>query len=451
MRVHFISIGGAAMHNMALALHQKGYHVTGSDDQIFEPSKSRLAKAGLLPEKEGWDESRITEDLDAVLLGMHAREDNPELKRAQALGLPIYSYPEYIYKQSQNKRRIVIGGSHGKTTITSMVMYVLKAAGVNFDYMVGAQIEGFNTMVKLTEDAPIIVLEGDEYLSSPIDKRPKFHWYKPEIALLSGIAWDHINVFPTWENYVEQFKIFIDSIEEGGHLIYFKGDETLKQLANQNERVNHHPYTTPSYTVKNEQTFLQKPDEEIPLQLFGAHNLQNMMGAEIICKLIGLSENQFYEHIRSFTGASKRLEKIHETETSVAYKDFAHSPSKLKATVKAVKNQYQEKELIAVVELHTFSSLNKKFIGEYKHTMQAADRAYVYYNPETVKRKKLDPISKEELFAAFDQEGLTVSTNSKALFEHLSTLNYSEKVLLLMTSGNFDGFDLNNKAMELLS
>lgn len=451
MRVHFIAIGGSAMHNLAIALHKKGFNVTGSDDEIFEPSKGRISKHGLLPDKFGWDESRITTDLDAVILGMHASIDNPELLKAQELGVKVYSYPEYIYEQSKDKKRVVIGGSHGKTSITSMVLHVLGNCNKDFDYMVGAQLEGFDTMVKLT-DAKLIILEGDEYLSSPIDRRPKFHLYHPDIALISGIAWDHINVFPTFENYVAQFSEFIKMIEKDGKLIYCKADPEVNMLAftTSNPEIDRIGYQTPENVINNGVTSILVEGNEIPLEIFGDHNLQNLNGARLICNELKINDNQFYEAIQDFKGASKRLELITKNDNTAIYKDFAHSPSKLKATTQAVKKQYPERKLIACMELHTFSSLNKAFLQEYKDSMSAADEAYVYYSNHTIEHKKLTAITPEEVKAAFGSENVTIYNDSDELFKMLQTKDWSNKVLLLMSSGNFDGKDLNKFGVRLI-
>ncbi len=444
MRVHFIAIGGSAMHNLAIALHKKGFEVTGSDDEIFEPSKSRIAKYGLLPAKFGWDESRITGEIDAIILGMHARIDNPELIKAQEIGVKVYSYPEYIYEQSKDKIRVVIGGSHGKTSITSMVLHVLDKCNKKFDYMVGAQLEGFETMVQLT-DAKIIILEGDEYLSSPIDRRPKFHLYHPNIALISGIAWDHINVFPTFENYVEQFSTFISLIEKDGVLIYCKADDEVNKIAltTPNADIDRVGYQTPENKIENGVTSVLVEGNEVPLQIFGDHNLQNMNGARLICNELKISDEQFYEAIQDFKGAAKRLELITKNDTTAIYKDFAHSPSKLKATTQAVKKQYPNRELIACMELHTFSSLNKTFLKEYKNSMSTADEAYVYYSNHTLEHKKLEAITPEEVKAAFGSENVTIYNDSDGLFNMLKDKDWNNKVLLLMSSGNFDGVNLN--------
>ncbi|MBL4662115.1 MAG: peptidoglycan synthetase, partial [Flavobacteriaceae bacterium] len=358
MRIHFIAIGGSAMHNLALALHHKGYTVSGSDDEIFNPSKSRLEAKGLLPKEYGWFPEKINDTLDAIILGMHAKADNPELLKAKELDLTIYSYPEFLYEQSKNKTRVVIGGSHGKTTITSMILHVMHYHERDVDYMVGAQLEGFDTMVHLTEDNDFIVLEGDEYLSSPIDRRPKFHLYQPNIALLSGIAWDHINVFPTFENYVEQFEIFLSQITNGGAIIYNEEDPEVKKVVETSTSlIKKYPYRTPAYIVEDGETLLTTPEGPMPIEVFGKHNLNNLEGARWICQLMGVDEAGFYEAIATFKGASKRLEKIAENSSTVAYKDYAHSPSKVKATSEAVKAQYPEKRLLAWLELHTYSSL----------------------------------------------------------------------------------------------
>lgn len=451
MRVHFIAIGGSAMHNLAITLHKKGFKVTGSDDEIFEPSKGRIAKHGLLPKEFGWFPEKITNDLDAVILGMHAREDNPELKKAQELGVKVYSYPEYIYEQSKDKTRVVIGGSHGKTSITSMILHVLGKLNMRFDYMVGAQLEGFDTMVQIT-DAPVIILEGDEYLSSPIDRRPKFHLYHPNIALISGIAWDHINVFPTFENYVEQFETYIKLIEKDGVLVYCKADSEVNKIAltTANSGIDRIGYQTPENVIENGITSIVLHGNKIPLQVFGDHNMQNMEGARLVCNQLKIGDEQFYEAIQDFKGASKRLELVARNDKTAVYKDFAHSPSKLKATTSAVKQQYAERKVIACMELHTFSSLNKEFLGEYDGSMTTADEAYVYYNEHTIAHKKLDPISPEEVKQAFNSENVTVYNDSKALFEMLEAKEWGNKVLLLMSSGNFDGINLNKFGKEVI-
>ena len=442
MRTHFIAIGGAAMHNLALALHNKGYQVTGSDDAIFEPSKSRLDKKGLLPNEMGWFPEKITSDIEAVILGMHAKEDNPELLKAQELGLKIYSYPEFLYEQSKNKTRVVIGGSHGKTTITSMILHVMHFHNIEVDYMVGAQLEGFDTMVHLTHENDFIVLEGDEYLSSPIDRRPKFHLYQPNIALISGIAWDHINVFPTFENYVNQFEIFVNQITSGGILVYNEEDEAVKKVADDTQNtIRRIPYQTPSYTVENGTTLLDTPEGPMPIEVFGAHNLNNLAGAKWICQNMGVDEADFYEAIATFKGASKRLEKIAEGKEKVAYKDFAHSPSKVSATTKAVKNQYPDRKLIACLELHTYSSLNAEFLKEYQGALDAADVAVVFYSPDAVKIKQLEEVTYDQIAQSFQREDLIIYTNPKEFKEFLFTQNFDNSALLLMSSGNYGGLD----------
>lgn len=453
MKVHFIAIGGSAMHNLALAMHKKGYLVSGSDDEIAEPSLSRLKQAGILPQAIGWFPEKINSAIDAVILGMHAREDNPELKKAKELGIKIFSYPEYIYEQTKNKTRVVIGGSHGKTTITAMILHVLHHNQVACDYMVGAQLKGFDTMVKLSEEAKIAIIEGDEYLSSPIDRRPKFHLYHPDIALLSGIAWDHINVFPTFEIYLEQFKIFTDLISPNGALVYADDDKEVHQLSKRvRSDIKKLPYTVPPHINENGLTYLIVGHNKIKLKVFGNHNLMNLNGARLVCNELGLSDAQFYDAIQTFEGAAKRLELVYETKNSVFYKDFAHSPSKLKATTAAVKQQFPERKLIACMELHTFSSLNETFLLEYKDAMATADEAIVYFNPHTIAHKKLKEISEQQIIEAFGAgKNLTVYTDVNQLQKHLMEINTQTSNLLMMSSGTFDGMDFKALAEKIYS
>ena len=442
MKIHFIAIGGSAMHNLAIALHNKGYQVTGSDDTIHDPSRSRLERKGLLPEAFGWFPEKITSDLDVIILGMHAKKDNPELLKAQDMGLRIYSYPEFLYEQSKDKTRVVIGGSHGKTTITSMILHVLAYHDREVDYMVGAQLEGFETMVHLTTENEFMVLEGDEYLSSPIDRRPKFHLYKPNIALLSGIAWDHINVFPTFEGYVEQFRIFTDSLTNGGIMVYNEEDTIVKEVVESSTHpIKKYPYSTPTYEIEDGITAIDTPDGMMPLEIFGDHNLQNLAGAKWICQHMGIDEEDFYEAIASFTGASKRLEKIAENSQTVIFKDFAHSPSKVKATTEAVKKQYAQRDVIACLELHTYSSLNAAFLAEYNGALDKADKAVVFYSPHAVKIKQLDSVSEEQISNAFQRDDLIIFTNPSEFKEFLFSQNLHQSAVVLMSSGNYGGLD----------
>jgi len=438
MKIHLIAIGGSAMHNIALALHHKGFDVTGSDDAIFSPSKERLEKYNLLPKEIGWFPSKINSNLDAVILGMHAKEDNPEIAKAKQLNIPIFSYPEYIYKQSINKTRIVIGGSHGKTSISAMIIHVMKNLDINCDYMIGAQLEGFDTMVKLSHDSDIIILEGDEYLSSAIDKRPKFHLYHPHIAVLSGIAWDHINVFPTFDTYIDQFRIFKNMVRNT--LIYYSEDTELNKLVKEHSRCKLIPYSTPNYTIDNGITTLKGAK----LLIFGKHNLQNLNAARLVCREIGISDKKFYNEIASFKGASKRLELIQRNDHSVIYKDFAHSPSKLKATSSAMKNQFPNRKLVACMELHTFSSLNKRFLQQYRRSMNEPDTAIIYFNPQAIAHKKLKAITKEQVYKAFDRHDLIVFDDSKRLEKHLKSMNWKDQNLLMMSSGNFNNINLQH-------
>ena len=444
MRVHFIAIGGAAMHNLAIALKNKNFTVSGSDDVINDPSRSRLKNHGLLPSEDGWNVERISEELDAVILGMHAKADNPELLKAKELGLKIFSYPEFIYNQSVNKKRVVIGGSHGKTTITSMILHVMNYNNVDVDYMVGAQLKGFDVMVKLTDENQYIVLEGDEYLTSPIDLRPKFHLYKPDLALISGIAWDHINVFPTYEIYLEQFRIFIDSISENGALIYNAEDIDLNNIVSQSKsRVKKIPYTTPAYFVNDNVTYLQVNNEKIPLKIFGKHNINNLMGAKFICQEMGISQESFFNAICSFDGASNRLELMSKNSNSIAYKDFAHSPSKVKATTDAVKSQNSKKKIVACLELHTFSSLNIDFIKHYKNSLDSADEAVIFYSQKAIELKKMQNLNSNEVVKAFNHDNLIVVSSKEELITYLRSLEYSNLALLMMSSGKFGGLNFS--------
>jgi UDP-N-acetylmuramate: L-alanyl-gamma-D-glutamyl-meso-diaminopimelate ligase len=449
MYIHFIAIGGSAMHNLALALHKKGDKITGSDDTIHEPSKSRLASKDLLPEKMGWFPEKIVTGIDAVILGMHAKFDNPELLKAQELDLKIYSYPEFLFEQSKNKTRVVIGGSHGKTTITSMILHVMNYHNISVDYMVGAQLEGFDTMVHLTSDNEFIVLEGDEYLSSAIDRRPKFHLYQPHIALLSGIAWDHINVFPTFENYAEQFKIFVNSVLHGGMLVYFSGDSLLKEIVESSENpIKKYAYDTISHVIEKGTTYLLSDEGKIPLQIFGKHNMQNLAGAQWICQLMGVDKTDFLEAIGSFLGASKRLEKLAENTNSVLFKDFAHSPSKVQATVNAVKVQYPNKKLVACLELHTYSSLNATFLKDYKNTLNQADEAVVFYSPHAVSIKGLEEVTELQIREAFQKEDLIVYTNPVDFQKFILKKEFDNIALLMMSSGNYGGLDLKELSLH---
>ncbi len=452
-KIHFIAIGGSAMHNLAIALHLKGYEVSGSDDEIFEPSKSRLKKYNILPSSDGWNADNITTDLDAIIVGMHARIDNPELLKAQKLGLKIFSYPEFLYEQSKDKTRIVIGGSHGKTTITSMILHVMQERGMETDYMVGAKLEGFEVMVKLTQSAKYMVIEGDEYLTSPIDRRPKFHLYMPHIALLSGIAWDHINVFPTFDNYVSQFSTFINLIDDKGALIYCKEDSELNKIAKDARAgLKQFPYGIPEHRIdKNGITYIITDKQEYALKVFGDHNLMNLNGAQLVCEQIGISKHDFYTSISSFKGASNRLELIGENDNTKVFKDFAHSPSKLKATTSAMKRQFTKRKLIACMELHTFSSLSAEFLSHYDGAMNEADIAIVYYNPHTLEHKKLPAISPKQVSDGFGNKDLLVFTESAKLQEYLLGIDYSDKNLLIMTSGNLDGVDLGEFAKNIVS
>ena len=449
-RIHLIACGGAAMHNLCIGIHLNGHIVTGSDDEIYNPAHDRLKKYGLLPSKMGWDPSRITKKLDFVILGMHARKDNPELLKAQDLGLVIYSYPEYISKHAKKKKRVVISGSHGKTTTTSMIMHVMKKQKMDFDYMVGALVDGFEVMARFS-DAPIMIIEGDEYLSSPIDPRPKFLHYHPHIAVMTGIAWDHINVFPTFENYKKQFQLFIESMPKSGKLFYYKNDKHIEQLVKKGGLKKTIPYKAFDHQIASNKTTITTPqNKSVSLKIIGKHNLENMKAAFLVCQEIGIPENVFFKHIKSFKGADRRLATLVETKSSIAFLDFAHAPSKVKATVDAVKSQYPKRKLVACVELHTFSSLNKKFHKEYKHSLAKADRAFVFFRKHTLEMKKLPPFSESQLAKAFDHPNLTVCTDNEKLLKMLNRFSWKNKTLLMMSSGNFGGLNLKKEAAQLI-
>lgn len=451
MRIHFIAIGGSAMHNLAIALKLKGYEISGSDDEIFSPAKERLEKYGILPKEIGWKTERITKDLDAIILGMHAKEDNPELLKAKELGIKIYSYPEFLYEMSKDKTRIVIGGSHGKTTTTAMILHAMQINKVETDYMVGALLEGFEVMVKFSKESKYMVLEGDEYLTSTLDRRPKFHLYKPDIAIITGIAWDHINVFPTFENYCKQFEIFVDKIENNGTLIYCNEDKEVRNIAqNSRKDINKLPYSALSYAIENGNTYIIHQNKKYLIQVFGKHNLMNMHAAMLTCEQIGISNEDFLLSMQSFKGASNRLQLIKKNDSVSIYKDFAHSPSKLKATIDAVKDWFPNRKLVACMELHTFSSLTKEFLQQYKGTMDKADMAMVYYNHHAIELKRLPDLNKEEIYSAFQKQDLKVYTDKNQMIEDIKQNKMQNLCILMMSSGNFDGLDFQQFADSLI-
>jgi UDP-N-acetylmuramate: L-alanyl-gamma-D-glutamyl-meso-diaminopimelate ligase len=451
-RVHFIAVGGAVMHNLAIVLKNNGFIVTGSDDEIFEPSRSRLAEHSLLPARAGWSPDIISSNIDFIILGMHARKDNPELVKALEMGIKIYSFPEYIYEVTRNKKRVVISGSHGKTTITAMIMHTLNYHKYSLDYLVGAQVEGLGNMVGLSDDSGVAILEGDEYPSSPLDRTPKFHYYKPHIALVSGIAWDHINVYPEYEKYIEQFHTFIQKIEDQGILIYFENDNRLKDIVkNIKGKIKTISYSAHPFVNEEGIVYLLYSNRKIPLRIFGEHNMQNLNGARLVCNQLGIQDMQFYEAITTFKGASKRLQLIESNDYTDIYIDFAHSPSKLEATIKAVKNHYPDRKLAASMELHTYSSLNKNYLGNYKGTMDLADIAIVYFSPETLKHKRLEMLSEKEVKDAFGLGRLKVFVNPQKLSEELLSMDWRNKNLLMMSSGDFSGIDINNLANQIIN
>lgn len=451
MNIHFISIGGTVMHNLAIALHKKGYSISGSDEEIFEPSRSRLEENKLLPEKEGWDPDRVHAGLDAVILGMNARKTNKELKKAQQLGIRVYSFPEYLYEHSKNKKRVVIGGSYGKTIITAMVMHVMRDQNKDFDYMISSRIQGFDTMVKLTDNAPYIILEGDEYLSSPIDRTPKFHQYNPHMTLLSGIAWDHMNVFRTFESYKKQFRKFLRIATGGGKVFYFDGDPVLGDVVDKSHwSLLKIPYSEHPYKVEDERFVLETKYGSVPLNLIGRHNMQNIMGALLICRDLGVEDHQFYSSIQTFKGAERRQQLLANGNSRAVYLDYAHAPSSVEATINAFKETFKEQKLVTCLELHTYSSLNMEYMPLYKGTLEEADQAMVYYNPGVVKHKRLPALLPDDIKKQFGKEELVVYNDATQLENDLKSLDENTCVLLLMTSGNFSGIDLNNLARAVV-
>lgn len=451
MNIHFISIGGSVMHQLAIALKRKGEIVTGSDDEVFEPSRTNLEKEGLLPAVIGWNPAMIHQGLDAVILGMHARADNPEILKAKELGIPVYSFPEYVFEASKDKKRVVVGGSHGKTTTTSMIMHVLKQAALSFDYLVGAKLEGFDQSVNIT-DAPVIICEGDEYPASALEKRPKFHFLFPHIAVLTGIAWDHINVFPTWEIYLEQFRIFIGKIESGGVLIYNETDPVIVQVVDESRRtdIRYQPYGIPAHTIDNGVTTLEINGVHSTLKVFGHHNLMNLNAAYLVCRELGVSDDVFLKAAGSFTGASKRLELLSQNQSTTIFRDFAHAPSKVKATIEAVKQQFPNRKLVAALELHTYSSLNAEFIPQYKGALDPADEACVFYSHHAMEIKKMPALPEQLVKNGFAKSNLEVFTNRKDLEQWLFNQHYENACLLLMSSGNYEGMDLQQLANHVL-
>jgi UDP-N-acetylmuramate: L-alanyl-gamma-D-glutamyl-meso-diaminopimelate ligase len=451
MNIHFISVGGTVMHNLAIALHRKGYRITGSDEEIFEPARTRLAEQGLLPDRDGWDPDRIHSGLDAVILGMNARKSNRELKKALELGIRVYSFPEYLYEHSKNKKRVVIGGSHGKTTITAMVMHVLREEGRDFDYMVSSGIHGFESSVRLTDDTPYIILEGDEYLSSPIDRTPRFHQYNPHMTLLSGIAWDHMNVFPTFESYKKQFRKFLQIATGGGKVFYYEGDPVLGDVVDKSHwSLLKIPYGEHPYSVEGSRFILQTKYGSVPLNLIGRHNMQNIAGAQLICRDLGVEDHQFYSAIQTFRGVERRQQLLANGETRAVYLDYAHAPATVEASVRAFRETYRDQKLVTCLELHTYSSLNLEYMSLYRDTLKDADRAMVYYNPAVVKHKRLPELLPEVVKQQFGKEDLSVYNDSSLLEEDLKNLDEHTCVLLLMTSGNFSGIDLRELARQVV-
>jgi UDP-N-acetylmuramate: L-alanyl-gamma-D-glutamyl-meso-diaminopimelate ligase len=449
-QIHFIGIGGNTVRNLALALKQRGYKITGSDTEISEPAKAGLAKAGILPEKEVWDTTKVNKDLDAVILGTDIAENNPELLKAKTLGLEIYSYPEYIYLQSLDKQRVVIAGSHGKSIITGMILHVLKYYKRQFDYLAEAELEGFENMISLSDDAPLIIIEGDEYLCSLTDRTPKFLKYHHHIGLMSGVAWDHINVYPTFDEYVKQFDAFADATPKAGTLIFCASDDVAAMICKkERDDVQLMEYKAHKNEIRNGHTFLLTDEGEVPFAVFGKHNMKNLSGAKAVCGKIGITDRMFYQAIQSFKGTANRAEVLAEGETSTIFKDFAHTPSKLKASTNAIKKQFEKRSLTAVLELNICSSLNKDFLDQYADSFKGADQPIVYYNTTAIEKRKLPPINEKDIKYAFNAPNLLVFTDSNALREYLLKNEWTNRNLLLISSENFGGLDLDELSKSI--
>ncbi|WP_156309281.1 UDP-N-acetylmuramate--L-alanine ligase [Sphingobacterium endophyticum] len=453
MRIHFIAIGGSIMHNLAINLAEQGHQVTGSDDQIVEPSKSQLKEAGLLPKELGWFPEKITEDIDAVILGMHADENNPELQKAKELGIRIYSFPEFVYEQSSEKTRVVIAGTYGKTTITSMIMHVLKKLGRNFDYLVGAQLEGFDKLLQLSPENNLIIIEGDEYYASAMNKQSKFLKYKPNIALISGVDWDHFKTVISQEDYFKQFEDFIRTIVPKGTLIYNKDDKNTREVVERTMdiKINRHGYKLPEYSINKGITYVQVGEHNIPLKVFGKHNLSNISGAFTVCEWLGVKRDEFYAAIQDFRSSIRYLEFVASQNGSVVYQDFAHTPGKLRSSIHAVKEQFPNQALVTIIELNGYDSLDSEFITEYANSMNESDFAVVFVNTSLIKEKNiaLDNLI-WRLNEAFNHPAFQVITQMAELEDFLETFKSNGYNLLFMSSNNYNGVNMTSFADKFL-
>lgn len=439
------------MSQLAIALHKQGHHVTGSDDEIKNPSKSDLNEAGILPSKEGWYPEQITDYIDTVILGMHALADNPELTKAKKLGINILSFPEFIYNLSKQKQRIVIGGSHGKTTIVSMIIHVLREFGKEFDYVCGSKVAGFDQMVQLT-DAPLIIIEGDEYPSSKEDTKAKFLNYHHHIGIISGIAWDHVNAYPTFDEYVQVFEAFADQTPKAGTLILNEEDDLVTMIGKKERSdVTVIDYKVHPYVVKDDNFHLIYEKKHIPVQVIGRHNMQNIEAARLVCKHLGVPAEVFYDSITRFKGATKRMEPILQQDSIRTFSDFAHSPSKVGATVNALKETYPNERLTAVLELHTFSSLRTEFLPEYRNKLEGADMAAIFISKEKVSLSASGPGFRDEIISAFGYHDLKVFEDKDQLEEWLLNLVPQSGNYLFMSSGNFDGLDIRKFSSKLIN
>lgn len=438
MRIHFIAIGGAIMHNLAIDLHKNGHTISGSDDQIFEPSFSKLKKYSLMPKNLGWNADFITDEIDLIILGMHAKEDNLELKKALELGLKIQSFPEFVASQITDKKRVAIAGSHGKTSTTAMLMHILKDNNFEFDYLVGSELPGYESMVKLS-NAPLIVIEADEYLSSKLDQRPKFLWYKPQLSVITGIAWDHINVFPTFELYKKAFTDFIDSHQADSSIFFYQFDEELSKIIN-NSTYKCRPYT--ELTAKNQGQYsivLDNNEEEYYFPFFGNHFLQNASAAIHLAMELGLNQKDIYKALESFPGSAKRLELVWANDQLFIYRDFAHSPSKVMATIKAFSRQFKDYQVFFVFEPHTFSSQQIDFIQHYNKCFEDLN-AYIFMDKKAFALKNKPMLSGPDIENAFGTNSILNSATELMKEIRKSSQKSKKTVWVLMSSGNMGGF-----------
>ncbi len=441
-KVHLIAIGGSIMHNLALALDSQGFMLSGSDDQIFEPARTRLKNRGICPEKEGWFSEKINTDLSFVVLGMHAKPDNPELVKALELGVKVYSFPELVAEMYSNSTRIVVAGSHGKTTTTSMMMHVFKALGKQFDYLVGAQLEGFDVMVAL-DKKEYSIIEGDEYLSSCLDPRPKFMHYSPQIAIITGIAWDHYNVFPTFDSYKNAFVQLIQSMKEGSLLLWYEGDSDLAELVGEYaQHLKTIAYKESEFVIQGNKCYLISEEACYSLEVFGRHNLQNMNSVIKVCEYLNFNSIDVCTSLSTFKGAAKRMQLLQNNGDLIIYQDFAHAPSKVKATINALRETYPYHHLHCFLELHTYSSLNKNFLPQYYSTVNECDEITIYFDPKALEIKRMEALDLQFIKDSFGRQNMNVIDNPAELKVQMDIARKGRGLLVFLGSGNWAGMEL---------